>query len=48
MPDTSIEDMDNLTDIIEATADDGIKIAAAETYKRYTSIKELISGQSSD
>ena len=47
IPGASVERLDELREVVEQVADEGMKIAAAETYKRYASIKELITGQTS-
>lgn len=45
VPGASVERMDQLREMVEQVADEGIKIAAGETYKRYVSIKALASGE---
>lgn len=45
VPGASVERMEELRGLVELIADEGIKIAAGETYKRYAAIKELASGQ---
>lgn len=45
LPGASVERMDQLRALVEEMVEEGIKIAAGETYKRYASIKELASGQ---
>lgn len=44
LPGVSVDDMELLTAVVERVVEEGMKLAAGETFKRYDAIKEMANG----